>query len=375
LCPHAVFVDGHYSRYAAVSAELRRVLVSFTPLVEPIGLDEAFLDVRGAARLLGDPAEIAHAIRRRVREELHLACSVGVGCTKMIAKLASRAAKPVARREGPQAGRGVVLVAAGEEQRFLRPMPVEQLWGVGPATTSRLHALGVATIGDLAEITEAALVHAVGASHGAQLAALARGEDADPVVPDRPAKSIGHEETFAEDVTDPSALVARSLHMCESVAVYLRAEEKAARTVSVKVKLADFTLVTRAHTLADAIDTGGAIGAVAAALIAAIDLPIGARLLGVSVSGLEPSAGGRQLRFDLDTASGAGLGGQAFEAARRRDQWDAVTAAVDAIRRRFGVSSVGTVSMVGPAGIAVPARRESPWGPQAGPEASSTPAG
>lgn len=366
-CPSAVFVDGRYSRYAGVSAQLKEVLLSFTPVVEPVGLDEAFLDVRGARRLLGAPQEIAGAIRAEVHASLRLMCSVGVGRTKMIAKLASRAAKPAADRAGTRAGAGVVVVEPFEERAFLFPIPVERLWGVGPATAARLHALGVRTVGDLAQISEAALVHALGRAHGAHLAALARGEDNEPVVADRPTKSVGHEETFATDVVDPRELARRSRHMADSVAVQLRTSGLAARTVSVKVKLADFSLVTRSHTLAGAIDTGGAIGAVAEALVGAVDLPIGARLLGVSVAGLEPAARDRQLRLAVDAGAGAeaGLEGVASDAVRRREQWNEVMVAVDAIRQRFGKASVGTAGMVGKEGIVVPARREAPWGPRA----------
>ncbi|MGH9090948.1 MAG: Y-family DNA polymerase, partial [Acidimicrobiales bacterium] len=148
LCPPAVFVDGHYSRYAEMSERLRDVLLSATPLVEPIGLDEAFLDVTGSRRLLGEPEAIAHRIRAEVRDRLSLACSVGVGRSKLVAKLASRAAKPRASRRGARPGRGVVVVPPHEELAFLHPMPVEALWGVGPATAGRLHDLGVRTVGD-----------------------------------------------------------------------------------------------------------------------------------------------------------------------------------------------------------------------------------
>ncbi len=392
LCPKAVFVDGHYGRYAEVSAQLREVLLSFTPLVEPIGLDEAFLDVRGALRLLGAPGEIGGAIRRRVREELALDCSVGAGRSKMIAKLASRAAKPRAGPRGKLPGRGVVVVAPGEELAFLHPMAVEQLWGVGPATAKRLADLGVRTVGDLAGLPDAVLVRALDKAHGRHLAALSRGDDPEPVVPHRPTKSVGHEETFREDIAERAVLQRHALRMAESVAGHLRASGQLARTITVKVKLGDFSLVTRAHTMAVGLDTGTAIGAIAAALLDAVELPMGARLLGVSASGLQPASADRQLRFELDgsssggpsaggpSAGGPSAGGPsagapgrgAVDAARRQEHWREVTAAVDAIRRRFGTAAVGTVSMVGPDGIVVPARREAPWGPSDDPEGTGT---
>ncbi len=365
LCPHAVFVDGHASRYAEVSAQLHAVLLSFTPLVEPIGLDEAFLDVSGSVRLLGAPVGIARAIRTRVAAELSLDCSVGVGRSKMIAKLASRAAKPTAGPRGKRPGPGVVVVEAADELRFLHPMPVERLWGVGPATAKRLRDLGVRTVGDVAALPEQVLVRALGKSLGTHLAALSHGQDLDPVVPARPAKSVGHEETFAEDVFDRGALARHALRMAESVAVHLRAGGVAARTVAVKVKLSDFSQLTRAHTMEIGIDTGTAIAAIATALLDGMELPLGVRLLGVSASGLHAAGSGRQLRFELDAAPSTAREGRAFDAARRQEHWEEVMSAVDAIRRRFGTSAVGTASMVGPGGIVVPGRREAPWGPPA----------
>lgn len=354
LCPGAVFVDGHYSRYAEVSAQLRQVLVAVTPLVEPIGLDEAFLDVTGSQRLFGDPVTIAHAIRARVRDELHLDCSVGVGRSKMIAKLASRAAKPRATRQGKRPGPGVVAVPGDEEQAFLRPMAVESLWGVGPATARRLHDLGVRTVADLAALPAPVLGRKLGRAQGAHLASLARADDRDPVVPDRPAKSVGHEETFRQDLTDRAALLRHLDRMAESVAVHLRGQAVAGRTVTVKVKLADFSLVTRSHTLPSAVDDGHAVGSVAAALLDVIEVDAGVRLLGVSVSGLQSSSAGRQLSFDLSAVPTAD---------RLQATWEEVTAAVDGIRARFGRTAVGSASMVGPGGVEVPARRDAPWGP------------
>ncbi len=363
LCPHAVFVDGHYGRYSEVSTQLREVLFSFTPLVEPIGLDEAFLDVRGASRLLGEPREIGVAIRRRVREELTLDCSVGAGRSKMIAKLASRAAKPRAGPEGKLPGKGVVVVEPQDELAFLHPKAVEQLWGVGPATAKRLADIGVRTVGDLAALPDAVLVRTLGKAHGQHLAALARGHDPEPVVPDRPTKSVGHEETFRDDIVDRHVLQRHALRMAESVAGHLRASGQVARTITVKVKLADFSLVTRAHTMAIGLDTGSAIAAIAVALIDAVDLPMGARLLGVSASGLQPASVDRQLRFNLGERAPVTPEAGTADAARRQEHWREVMAAVDAIRRRFGTAAVGSVSMVGRDGIVVPARRQSPWGP------------
>jgi len=358
LCPHAVFVDGRHSRYAEISGQLHQILRDVTPMVEPIGLDEAFMDVAGALRRLGPPDVIAHGVRDRVRDELSLRCAVGIGRSKMIAKLASRAAKPRASRSGLEPGRGVVMIGADEELAFLHRHDVEALWGVGPATAKRLHDLGVRTVGDLASVPPEAIVRRVGRAAGAHLAALARGEDPDPVQPNRPAKSIGHEETFSQDLTDPAVLERHCLRMAESVATMLRGSSHAARTITVKVKFKDFSLQTRSHTLGQPIGTGGAIGQVAAALLAGINPGEGIRLLGVSASGLQPS-GGDQLAFDL----GDGRTEGAESATTREQSWQNVTAAVDAIRTRFGRDAVGSATMVTQDGVQVPTRRDAPWGP------------
>ncbi|MGP0031061.1 MAG: DNA polymerase IV [Acidimicrobiales bacterium] len=358
LCPHAVFLPGRHGRYAEISGRLHEILKDITPLVEPIGLDEAFMDVTGALRRLGPPEAIAHGLRQRVRSVLSLECAVGIGRSKMIAKLASRAAKPKASRAGIVAGPGVVRIGPEAEMAFLHGHPVEALWGVGPATATRLHGLGVRTVGDLAALPGDTLARRLGQASGRHLAALARGEDPSPVTPDRPAKSIGHEETFSEDLVDRAVLERHVLRMAESVATMLRGASSSARTITVKVKFPDLSLQTRSHTLGRAITTGGAIGQVAAALLAGVEVADGVRLLGVSASNLSGS-GGDQLSFDLGDGRGEGT----QSASSREQSWQDVTAAVDAIRNRFGRSSVGSASMVTGDGVQVPARRDAPWGP------------
>ena len=358
LCPDAIFLSGRHGRYGEVSAELHKILRDVTPMIEPIGLDEAFMDVAGAVRLLGPPAEIAHGLRRRVGNELGLACAVGIGSSKMLAKLASRAAKPRATRAGLVPGPGVYLVEPGDELDFLHGHAVEALWGVGPATAKRLHDLGVRSVGDLAALPLDTMTRRLGKASGAHLAALARGEDPDPVNPNRPNKSIGHEETFSQDLVDPHELERHVLRMAESVATMLRGAATSARTITVKVKYKDLSLQTRSHTLGRPIATGGAIGQVAAALLAGVDPGEGIRLLGVSASGLSTD-GVDQLSFDL----GDGLDADNQSAAAREQSWHDVTTAVDAIRGRFGRGAVGSVAMVTDEGVQVPARRDAPWGP------------
>ncbi|HWF17166.1 MAG TPA: DNA polymerase IV [Acidimicrobiales bacterium] len=358
LCPDAIFLSGRHSRYAEVSGQLHKILEDVTPMVEPIGLDEAFMDVEGAVRLLGPPDQIARSLRQRVLDDLHLNCAVGVGRSKMIAKLASRAAKPRASRSGLVSGPGVYIVDPAIELEFLHAHNVEALWGVGPATAKRLHDLGVRTVADLAAMPVDTLTRRLGKASGAHLAALARGDDPDPVNPNRPNKSLGHEETFSQDLVDPFELERHVLRMAESVATMLRGESTACRTVTVKVKFKDLSLVSRSHTLSRSISTGGAIGLVAAALLASVEPGEGIRLVGVSASGLT-KAGADQLSFDL----GDGTTEANQSATATEQSWYDVTVAVDAIRNRFGKTSVGSAGDVNEAGVQVPARRDAPWGP------------
>ncbi len=392
LCPPAVFVDGRFHRYVEESGKLHRIFESVTPLVEGISLDEAFLDVTGSRHLLGDGATIAESIRRRVAEELKLPCSVGVGRSKLMAKLASKAAKPVADRRGITPGPGVVVVPPHSELEFLHPLPVRALWGVGPVTGRRLAALGINQVGDIAALAPGALERYLGAAQGAHLAALSRGHDPRPVVPDQAAKSIGHEETFGSDLWDRSELHQHLVRMVDASAAALRRAELAARTVTVKVRFGDFSLTTRSHTLGSPIDATPAIGAVAAALLDSVDPAPGVRLLGVSLSGFGREEGGTQLSLDLgpihadpDAPGGSGTapggtGGPSpsagpddpvlradDEAGRIQRSWGPVTAAVDAIRARYGGSSVGPASLVGEGGLRIRRRGEAQWGPSAVP--------
>jgi DNA polymerase IV len=381
LCPSAVFVDGRFHRYLEESQRLHGIFASVTPLVEGISLDEAFLDVTGSQQLLGDGSAIAAAIRQRVADELHLRCSVGVGRSKLMAKLASKAAKPVATRSGIAPGDGVVVVPPDRELDFLHPLPVRALWGVGPVTGRRLAALGIATVGDMAALPAGALERYLGTALGSHLAALSRGEDPRPVVPEQEAKSIGHEETFATDLWDGDDLRRHLLRMVDASATMLRRSGLAARTVSVKVRFSDFTMATRSHSMTSAIDASPAIGAVAEALLDTVAVAKGVRLLGVSLSGFGDKGAGIQLSLDLGSPAepeeriGSGdvpppdpgdrLAEAHEQAERIQESWGSVTAAVDAIRARYGGSSVGPASLVGADGLRIRHRGDAPWGPSA----------
>ncbi|MBW3669341.1 MAG: DNA polymerase IV, partial [Actinobacteria bacterium] len=317
------------------------------PLVEGIALDEAFLDVAGARRLFGPAERIAHAIRDRVRDELRLSCTVGVGTSKLIAKLASKAAKPRASMKGAVVGSGVLVVSPGEELSFLHPLPVSALWGVGPATEERLRRFGVTTVGDLAALPRETLVSSLGTANGNHLHNLAWGRDHRPVEPQRAVKSIGHEETYAVDLVDAEEIHREAVRMADAVAARLRRASVAGRTVTVKVRFHDFSTITRSHTFAAAVDTAPDIARAAVALLEQVDSTPGVRLLGVSMSNLLAGAA-RQLTLE-EAPSPA---------------WDEASRAVDEIRTRFGDRAVGPAALVDEDGLRVKRQGEQQWGPR-----------
>ncbi len=363
-CPEAVVVAGRHSRYSEVSSELHEVFAEFTPVIEPIGLDEAFLDVSGGHRLLGSSEEIAWAVRRRVREALALDCSVGVGRTKQVAKLASREAKPRASRAGTFAGRGVVVVGEAEERQFLWNRPVRDLWGVGPKTAERLSRYGISTVAELAAVEEAALERLLGKAVGRQLHALSWGNDARPVVSSLATKSVSHEETFPVDRHSVAELQPEVVRLADSVGHRLRRSGLTGRTVSVKLRFGDFSTISRSHSLAGPLLSSSEIAHIASALLEAVEVSPGVRLLGVAVSSLEPlaSAGGRQLSLlslaELaDPAAERGQPRRAAEPARAE-----VEAAVDAIRARYGTAAVGPAAVIEGEGLRVKELGDRQWG-------------
>lgn len=355
-CPPALVVAGRHGRYGEVSKQLHDVLHEFTPVIEPISLDEAFLDLSGGHRVFGPSEAIGRAMRERVRQRLGLECSVGIGRSKLIAKLASREAKPRPSPSGPIPGRGVVLVRADEELSFLHPRPVRALWGVGPKTAERLAAYGLRTIGDVAAVEVSALERLVGTAVGRQLHELSWGRDERPVRADLEVKSIGQEETFPTDQHDRAELHREVIRLSDAVGTRLRANEMTGRTVNLKVRFFDFVTITRAHTLPGPLLSALEIARVADALLEGVEVSRGVRLLGVSVSSLEPvgHAGGRQLSL-LESDGGLANG---RPAARSE-----VEAAVDAVRRRYGVGAVGPATVLDPSGgLRVREEGERQWG-------------
>ncbi len=351
MCPHAVFLPGDHDLYAQVSAQVQEIFQSVTPIIEPLSLDEASLDVTGSLRLFGSGTDIAAHLREQIWQQLDLRCSVGVAPSKFIAKLASVAAKPKAAPAGVVEGRGVWEVRPGEELAFLHPLPVKALWGVGPATLERLTRLGVRTVRDLAELDEPTLVAALGKAHGEHLFRLAWAIDDRAVEVDRAMKSIGHEETFSTDRHTHAELLRELVRMADGVAGRLRAQEVAARTFSLKVRFTDFNTISRAITLPSPIATAHGIVSAVRPLLEAVDPSRGVRLLGVSARNFGAAA--QQMSLD-----------DLFDSVPAGDQeWQAAEETMDAIRSRFGSSAIGPSSAVGADGLRLVRRGAQQWGP------------
>jgi DNA polymerase IV len=350
-CPHAVFLLGDHQLYSAVSGDVHEIFRRFTPVVEPLSLDEAFLDVTGATRLFGDGVAIARRIRDDVRAELALSCSVGVASNKFLAKLASVEAKPIAYPDRVDPGPGVVEVVVGRELEFLHPLPVERLWGVGPVTLERLRRLGVRTVAELASIDESAVIASLGKANGTHLLNLARGIDDRPVEVNRELKSVGHEETFAHDLHDPADLDRELVRLCDAVASRLRARHVGARTLTLKVRFAGFETITRSTTGAEPVDTGPAIVVALRPLLDRIDPTPGVRLLGVSASNFGEPVQQLSLLDQVDPVA-------VVAAASRR-----AAGAVDEIRDRFGAMAIGPASSVGRHGLRLVRPGAQQWGP------------
>ncbi|WP_205528827.1 DNA polymerase IV [Desertimonas flava] len=351
LCPDAVFLAGDYEAYSTVSAQVRAIFDSVTPKVEPLSLDEAFLDVSGALALFGDGVTIGHRIRNQVRDELGLGCSVGVAPNKFLAKMASVEAKPRARPEGVEPGPGVFEVVEGGETAYLHPLPVRRLWGVGPSTYERLNRLGVRTIGDLTILAPAALRGVLGPAGADRLLDLAAGVDTRPVEVERPVKSISHEETFPFDLYDRAEIGAHLGRLADGVASRLRASGLGARTITIKVRDGTFRTVTRAHTLPRAVDTAPAILEVVNRLVDDLQLAGGVRLLGVATSKFsEPT---EQLTLDGIDDSRDGVD----------PRWSDASKVIDSVRARFGRTAIATANALTTDGVRVIHRGRNPWGP------------
>jgi DNA polymerase-4 len=337
LCPDAIFIHPDMDHYLEVSRQLREIFETFTPLVEQISVDEAFLDVTGAGSLIGDAREVARQLRDKVMTDTELPCTVGIAPNKFIAKMASEYAKPRAKPNGIEPGFGVYEVKPGEELVFLHPLPVGSLWGVGPKTLARLSTLGIHTIGDVAEIAVETLCGAIGDAHGRHLHELSHGRDERLVEPERHAKSIGHEETFSRDISDVDELTSHLVRLCDAVARRTRDAGVSAGTVMLKVKFASFESITRSITPSVPLATGPSMVAALAPLLASLDVSQGVRLLGVHAQKLTEERGGTLTLFDM-----AGEGEASV--ADIEEQWMPASRAVDSIVEKFGDGVIGPAS-------------------------------
>jgi DNA polymerase-4 len=339
LCPGGVFVPVDGAKYQAVSRQVMAILRRFTPQVEPVSIDEAFLDVTGSQALFGDGESIGRQIRAAIREEVGLTASVGVATTKLVAKVASDLRKPDA----------LVVVPPGQEAAFLAPLPITRLWGVGARTAESLREFGVTTIGELAALERTVLERRFG-KVGAALTARARGVDPDPVSDRAPAKSIGHEHTFNVDTSDREVIERTLLAMAEGVAGRLRASGVKAATVTVKIRDSSFRTITRQRTLAEPTDLTEPIWRAALELARPEVRAIRVRLLGVTASNLGE-------RTQLQLFSGEGQGGRDGGRGRR------LIEAEDAIRRRFGERAVTRARLLG-TGLPAPFERDPMTAPE-----------
>jgi DNA polymerase IV len=330
LCPHAIVVPPQWTAYVEASRAVFEVFAQTSPRVEKLSIDEAFLDVRGLERISGSPEQIAGRLRREVRERVRLPITVGVASTRALAKVASTLAKPD----------GLLVVPPERELAFLHPLPVERLWGVGPATAARLHARAIATVGDAAGAGEGALAAILGPAAGRHIHALAHNRDPRPVRAGRRRRSIGSQCALGRWRHTPETLDTVLVGLVDRVTRRMRASGRAGRTVVLRLRFDDFTRATRSHTLPTPTAATRAVLITARSLLAAA-LPAierrGVTLVGVTVTNLD-GAGGAQLALPLDGVSG--------------DDLDAV---LDAVRDRFGAQAIGRAALLhrGP--------RPSPW--------------
>ncbi|MDP4014830.1 MAG: DNA polymerase IV [Candidatus Nanopelagicales bacterium] len=321
LAPRATVVEPNFRRYQEVSESVMSLFRSISPIVEPLSLDEAFLDVSGSRRRLGSSGQIARTIRARVNDEQGVTCSVGVASTKLIAKLASTLSKPD----------GMRIVPPDQVIAFLHPLPVAALWGVGERTDETLRRLGLRTVSDIAATPVETLRLVLGHAAAVNLADLVWGRDPRRVRSRLPDRSMGAEETFSSDVDDPEHVIRELLRLSEKVASRMRGRGYVGRTVHLKVRFADFSTITRSRTLPDATDTGRDVYTVARKLFSGLGLQRARlRLVGVRVSGLTEVA---------DTPRQLTLGDTGPD-------WRDVERAVDRIEDRFGRGSVCPASLV-----------------------------
>lgn len=320
-CPHGVFLPGDHKKYRAVSQQLRSILERFTPVIEPMSIDEAFLDVTGCEGIFGPLPVMAQKIKETIKRELDLTASVGAAPNKFLAKIASDLRKPD----------GLVIVEEHQVIQFLHPLPIERLWGVGRKTAERLTRLGFKTIGDIATVKPELLEQHFG-QLGVLLHRLSHGIDNRAVVAKRDIKSVGHEQTFAFDTGDHETIKATLLHLVEKVAYRLRQSELRGRTITLKLRFSNFKTITRSTTLARSTDLEKDIYREVVRLFEQIDLGKPVRLVGISVSNLHYPEQGHQLTI--------------FQSVEKKEH--NLANAIDRIKDKFGdggITFAGTKRM------------------------------
>lgn len=322
MCPQAVVIEPRHKLYYEVSGQLMAIFESITELVEPLSVDEAFLDVGGAIRRLGPPLQIGELVRTRVSKELGITASVGIAASKFVAKIASTRCKPD----------GILLIRPEQTVPYLHSLPVNALWGVGAKTADVLARMGIRTVADVASTPVSSLKKVLGAG-GEHVYRLAWGIDPRVVTPVRLEKSIGAEETFAVDTADDALLHRELLRLCHRTAERLRASGLVTRTVALKLRYADFSTVTRSRTVHAPLDSAQLLYAVAVQLLESLgDRPMTVRLVGVRAEQLEAAAQtSLQLSFD-----------------RRDDNWRAAEQALDRVTEKFGIKSVLPARLLDP---------------------------
>ena len=336
LCPGATVVAPHFDRYVAVSRRVMEIFHEFTPSVEPLSIDEAFLDVRGARRLWGSPGRIAVLLRQRILSETGLTCSVGVAATKHVAKIASTISKPD----------GLLIVAEPDTAEFLAERPVRALWGIGPKAGESLESRGIHTVADVLDTPRSVLDRALGPAMGDRIWHLARGLDARPVDTGRVEKSVGHEETFDSDIDDPAVLRSELRRLADRVGGRLRTHGWVASTISIKLRFADFTTLNRSQTLGEPTSVGQRIGDAAIELFDGVERPLPVRLVGVRAEKLRQGQEEILTLWDDDA------------------EWKRVEGALDDAAARFGKGSVTRATLLGRArgGSALPSHPRAPTG-------------
>ncbi len=319
LAPHAIFLPVDMPRYQEVSGHVMEIFHSFTPWVEPISLDEAFLDVTGSQKLLGTGREIAVAIRRKVEEQEGITCSVGIAPSKFIAKLASAHCKP----------NGMLEITTDRILTFLHPLPIQAMWGVGPKTAEVLERLGLRTIEDIAKLPRATLIRALGEANGASLYELAWGRDYRDVTPEEPDRSISAAETFPQDLDNPEEIMTEFLRLTERATARLRDRGLFAKTISIKVRFADFSTINRSKTLPLPIDSTHDVYEVAKGLYQALRIDRARlRLVGVSLENLSEGAPHQMMLGEREVG------------------WRQAEGAMDQARARFGKGSVRPARLI-----------------------------